>query len=38
MRKPLFTVDCPENANLLSLSVRAGTVEELAQQWGEEME
>lgn len=31
MGKPLFTVDCSENANLVSLGAKAGTVEELAQ-------
>ncbi len=34
MGKPLFTVDCPENANLVAMCAKAGTAEELAQQWG----
>lgn len=29
----IATVDYPENANLLSLGAKAGTVEELVRQW-----
>lgn len=32
----IATVDCLDNANLLFLGAKAGTVQELAQQWRED--
>jgi hypothetical protein len=34
----IATVDCPDNAILLFLGAKAGTVQELAQQWREDSE
>ncbi|MCI0718630.1 MAG: DNA-processing protein DprA [Acidobacteria bacterium] len=32
--KPLFTVACPENANLISLGAKPMAIDEIVKQWG----
>ena len=32
-RKPLFTVECPDNANLISLGAKAVGIDEIVKQW-----